>query len=63
MIRKWCIPLATLALVFGSMLAAGSASAAAMGPHPGVSHFTPGGLMVRPAGQRGRLAEGAPQPG
>jgi hypothetical protein len=33
------------------MLAAGSASAAAMGPHPGVPHFTPGGLMVRPAGQ------------
>jgi hypothetical protein len=50
MIRKWCIPLTTLALVFGSMLAAGSASAAAMAPHPGVSHFTPGGLMVRPAG-------------
>jgi hypothetical protein len=50
MIRKWCIPLTTLALVFGSMLAAGSASAAATAPHPGVSHFTPGGLMVRPGG-------------
>jgi hypothetical protein len=50
MIRKWCIPLTTLALVFGSMLAAGSASATAMAPHPGASHFTPGGLMIRPAG-------------
>jgi Peptidase A4 family len=50
MIRKWCIPLTTLALVFGSMLAAGSASAATMAQHPGASHFSPGGVMVRPAG-------------
>jgi Peptidase A4 family len=50
MFRKWCIPFTTLALVFGSMLAAGSASATAMAPHPSAAHFTPGGLMVRPAG-------------
>jgi Peptidase A4 family len=52
MLRRWCIPRTTLALVFGSMLAAGSASAAATTPHP--SHgITPGGLMVRPAGHSG----------
>ena len=50
MSRRWCIPLTALALVFGSMLAAGSASAATTAAHPGVSHFTPGGVMVRPAG-------------
>ena len=31
MSRRWCIPLTALALVFGSMLAAGSASAATTG--------------------------------
>jgi hypothetical protein len=50
MSRRWCIPLTALALVFGSMLAAGSASAATTAGHPAVSHFTPGGIMVRPAG-------------
>ena len=50
MSRRWCIPLTALALVFGSMLAAGSASAATTAAHPAVSHFTPGGIMVRPAG-------------
>jgi hypothetical protein len=50
MSRRWCIPLTALALVFGSMLAAGSASAATAA-HPAVSHFTPGGIMIRPAGQ------------
>ena len=52
MSRRWCIPLTTLALVFGSVLAAGSASAAPLSSHGTAVHrVTPGGLMVRPAGQ------------
>jgi hypothetical protein len=57
MFRRWCIPLATTALAFGSLLAtAGSATAAT---HPGTTHirpggpvsaFVPGGLMKRPGG-------------
>ncbi len=53
MLRRWCISLTTLALIFGSMLAvAGTASAASM-MHPattGVAHpsVQPGGIMVRP---------------
>jgi hypothetical protein len=40
--------------MFGSVLAAGSASAAATAGHPGPAHaITPGGLMIRPAGQAG----------
>ena len=51
MLRRWCLPLTTLALLIGSALAAGSASAAAIAPRPGAAHGSPGGLMVRPAGQ------------
>ena len=51
MLTKWRVPLAALALVFGSILAAGSASASAMASHPGASNINPGGLMTRPAGQ------------
>jgi Peptidase A4 family len=52
MLRRWRIPLTTLALVFGSMLAAGSASAAVTARHPAPARgITPGGLMVRPGGQ------------
>lgn len=49
MVRRWYISLTTLALAVGSVLAAGSASAAAAAHHPGPSHITPGGMMVRPA--------------
>jgi hypothetical protein len=51
MLTKWRVPLAALALVFGSILAAGSASASAMDSHPGAANINPGGLMTRPAGQ------------
>jgi hypothetical protein len=52
MSRRWCIPFATLALVFGSMLAATGASAATA--HPATSHtmahaphgMVPGGTMI-----------------
>ncbi len=50
MLRRWCIPLTTLALVVGSMLAAGSAVAGTTAQGPSSSHaVTPGGMMVRPA--------------
>jgi Peptidase A4 family len=58
MIRRWCIPLTTVALVFGSLMAAaGTASAATV--HPASTHvqpaswvhgFRPGGLMRHPSG-------------
>jgi len=50
MSRRWCIPLTTLALVVGSMLAAGTASATVLAPRPSAAQVTPGGLMTRPAG-------------
>jgi Peptidase A4 family len=51
MSRRWCIPVTTLALVVGAMLAAGSTAAAATAQRPGPSHaIMPGGLMIRPAG-------------
>ena len=52
--RRWFIPLTTLALIFGSMFAAGAASAAPLTSHPAVvTHgITPGGHMVRPAGHQ-----------
>jgi hypothetical protein len=58
MFPRWCVPVTILALVVGSMLAAGSASASAS-THPGttqvrpggaVASFTPRGLMKRPSG-------------
>jgi hypothetical protein len=66
MTRRWCVPLATMALLIGSWLAAGSASAAA---HPGTEHaaashpaatagFVPGGTLVRPVGADRPAARG-----
>ena len=54
MSRRWCIPLTTLALVFGSMFAASAASAAPVTSHgTAAAHgITPGGLLVRPAGHQ-----------
>jgi hypothetical protein len=56
MLRRWCIPLATVALAFGSLMAlAGNADAAATAhgttlARPGGAYhaFKPGGLMQRP---------------
>jgi hypothetical protein len=51
MVRRWYIPLATIALAFGSMLAAAGAASAAPMSHPAAhGGFQPGGLMVRPGG-------------
>jgi Peptidase A4 family len=66
MIRRWCIPLVTIALVFGSLMAAGTASAAVTA-HPATTHvlpaswvhgFRPGGLMKRGSGAQAQ-ARGA----
>ena len=54
MARRWFVPLASLGLIFGSMImAASAASAAPAVAHPGIHTtvyhgFTPGGLMTRP---------------
>ncbi len=63
MIRRWCIPLTTIALVFGSLMAAAGGANAAVTAHPGITHvrpggavhaFKPGGLMQRPTGALAR---------
>lgn len=67
MIRRWSTGLAAMALVTGTWMAAGSASAATHTPQTlarsATSGFTPGGLMIRPAtGQRpGAAAEARAQ--
>jgi Peptidase A4 family len=50
MSRRWCIPLTALALLIGSMLAAGGASAATAAARPAAAHaISPGGPMIRTA--------------
>ena len=66
MLRRWCVPLATMALVTGTWLTAGAASAASFAAHDGSAHaalqgFSPGGPMIRPASAGGAAAAaGAP---
>jgi hypothetical protein len=47
LLRRWSIPFTTLALVVGSVLAAGGASAAV---HPAVRGWNPGGVMHHVSG-------------
>src|SRR5580692_9765213 len=63
MIRRWCIPLTTVALVFGSLMASAATANAAVSAHPTTTHvrpgatvhgFKPGGLMQRPTGALAR---------
>ena len=57
MSRRWCVPFATLALVFGSMLAAAGASAASQAPQTHVVHATqPGGTMIRGGGTHAQVS-------
>ncbi len=63
MARRWFVPLATLGLVLGSVLAAGAASAAPAS-HPTIHSatvraFRPGGLMIRPGGVVRAMGHGA----
>lgn len=66
MLRRWFIPLATMALVTGTWLTAGTASAASLAAHDDPAHlalpgFSPGGPMIRPAGAAAAAAAaGAP---
>ncbi len=51
MLRRWCIPLAGLTLVVGSMFVAASAAASTQGPRAPAAHVSRlGGPMIRPAG-------------
>ncbi len=50
MLRRWCIPLATLTLVIGSMLAAGSAAATSHGSRTAGHLIRPSAHLVRPTG-------------
>jgi hypothetical protein len=65
MLRRWCIPLAGLGLVLGSVAAAGTASAAPAAPHathlirPAVHLIRPGGHHTRPLAAHGGLANAA----
>jgi Peptidase A4 family len=66
MIRRWYLPLTTMALVLGSWLAAGSAFAAPLAAHAAtprsaaaVAGFTPGGRLIGPAGPARPSAPGA----
>lgn len=62
MLKRWFVPLTVLALAAGSLLAAGSASAAAAGVtahRPAVAGFVPGGRLIRPGGVANLAAPGA----
>jgi hypothetical protein len=59
MIRRWCIPLTSIALVFGGLMAAAGTANASVTAHPGTTTvrpggatngWKPGGLMQRPTG-------------
>jgi hypothetical protein len=61
MIRRWCIPLTTVALVFGSLMAAAGSANASVSAHPGITHARPGGAVhaFRPGGLMQRPSSGA----
>ncbi len=67
MIRRWCIPLTTVALAVGSLMAVAGTASAATVSHPGTTHvrpggavhaFKPGGVMKRPSGALAHAAHG-----
>jgi hypothetical protein len=63
MLRRWCVPLAGLGLVLGSIAAAGMASAAPASPHTQAAHVVgPAAHLVGPAshGTRPLVAHGGP---
>jgi hypothetical protein len=69
MIRRWCIPVATVALAFGSLMATAASASAAPVSHHAISHvrpgakvhgFQPGGLMTRPSTPGERAAHRNP---
>jgi len=63
MIRRWCIPLATLTLALGSLLGATTAASASPMAHSAVhpasaQAFRPGGPMIRPKGAHAETTNG-----
>ena len=63
MLRRWCVPLAGLGLVLGSIAAAGTAAAAPASPHTQAAHVIgPAAHLVGPAshGTRPLVAHGGP---
>lgn len=51
MARRWLVPLATLGLMFGSLVMAAGAASASTPAHPSTHQaIRPGGLMIRPGG-------------
>ena len=62
MLRRWCIPLAGLGIVLGSVAAAGTASAAPAAQHAATHVIRPAAHLVRPAGHGTRplVAHGGP---
>ena len=61
MLRRWCIPLAGLGLVLGSVAAAGSATAAPAAHPPATRVIGPARHLVRPGpGTRPLVAHGGP---
>ncbi len=62
MLRRWCIPLAGLGIVLGSVAAAGTASAAPAAQHAATHMIRPAAHLVRPAGHGTRplVAHGGP---
>ena len=64
MIRRWCIPLATLTLALGSLLGATTAASASPMAHSAAVHpasaqaFRPGGPMIRPKGAHAETTNG-----
>jgi hypothetical protein len=64
MARRWFVPLATLGLVFGSMVIAAGAASASPASHPTIHSasmpvFRPGGRMIRPGGVARVMGHGA----
>ena len=61
MLRRWCIPLAGLGVVLGSVAAAGTAAAAPAAHHPVTHVIGPAAHLVRPGpGTRPLVAHGGP---
>jgi Peptidase A4 family len=57
MSRRWSVPFAAIALVFGSVLAAAGASAATQAPQAThISAIQPGGTMIRAGGARAQVS-------
>jgi len=62
MLRRWCIPLAGLALVIGSVATTASAAAAGHAPHAGAAGqlVRPTIHLIRPTGTRPMISHGFP---